>query len=135
MEKTLYNKNGQPVAYVAADYARMIYLWDGEPVAYIYEELHVYGINGQHLGWFKEDVLYTPAGERVGFTSNTCAAAVGKSPQKNKKAHVSEPRPRWKAPPSPQFSFRLAVQDLRDFLKQGRVTFRRAEEAKESTQG
>jgi len=60
MEVTLFDKNGIAVAYITTDYNNSIYLWDGSPVAYLYEGKHVYGINGKHLGWFEEDVLYTP---------------------------------------------------------------------------
>ena len=134
MEKALYNRKGQPVAYIAADYFGTIYLWAGEPVAYLYEEIHVYGITGQHLGWFKDEVLYTPEGARVGFTPSTCPVPIAKSPQKGRKAQISELKPRWKPPPSPEFSYQLASQDLADFLKQGEVRSLRDDRTKESAQ-
>jgi hypothetical protein len=132
METTIYDKNGQPVAYVADDYSRTIYLWDGEPVAYVYEDVHVYGLNGQHLGWFRDDILYNPEGRRVGFTSSTCPVSVWESPRKDKKRRANEMRPRWKAPPSPKFSLLLSDQDLGELLKQGGTTFRPFERAEES---
>ncbi len=56
-EVSLYDKNGCPVAYIADDNSQTIYLWEGEPVAYLYGE-HVYGFNGRHLGWFLEGVIF-----------------------------------------------------------------------------
>lgn len=132
METTIYDKKGEPVAYVADDYRGTIYLWDGEPVAYVYEEVHVYGLNGQHLGWFKDDILYNPDGRRVGFTSSTCPVSVSNLPRKAKKRRASEMRPRWKSPASPKFSLLLSDQDLGELLKQGGTTFRPFEMAEES---
>jgi hypothetical protein len=124
MEKIFYNKNGDPVAYLAMDYEETIYLWDGLPVAYIYEGEHVYGINGRHLGWFKDDILYNHGGERVGFTFTTCPVSVAKPPAKGKKSRKDEMRPRWQKPPLPKLSFSASDQDLADLLKEGQVTLR-----------
>ena len=132
METTIYDKNGQPVAYVADDYSRTIYLWDGEPVAYVYEDVHVYGFNGRHLGWFRDDVLYSPDGTRVGFTSGACPKSISKSSLKTKKGRAGEIRPRWKAPAPPKFSLLLSDQDLRELLKQGGTTLPPVEREKDS---
>jgi 4-fold beta flower protein len=132
MDTTIYDKNGEPVAYVADDYSGTIYLWEGEPVAYVYEEVHVYGFNGRHLGWFRNDVLYSPDGTRVGFTSSTCPISISKSPLKSKRGRAGEIRPRWKAPAPPKFTLRLSDQDLGELLKQGGTTLRPVERAKES---
>ena len=71
MEETLYDKKGDTVAYIATDYHGAIFLWDGQPVAYLYEEDHLYGINGRHLGWFINEIIYDQEGARIGFTSST----------------------------------------------------------------
>ena len=78
MEKTLFNKNGLPTAYITDDYNQDIYLWDGHAVAYIFENEHVYGINGDHLGWFVQEIVFNNYGERVGFTSSTCPVTIAK---------------------------------------------------------
>lgn len=121
MEKTLYDKKGEPVAYIALDYQEAVFLWDGQPVAYVYQEDHLYGINGQHLGWFIDDILYDQEGARVGFTTSTCPVAVGKKGPKGKRAAVPELKPRWAAPPLPKLSFRDAAKGLADFLNEGRA--------------
>jgi len=122
MEKIFYNKDGNAVAYLAADYEGIIYLWDGIPVAYIYEEEHVYGINGRHLGWFMDDILYNHDGERIGFTFTTCPVSVSKRPAKGRKSSKHEIRPRGQKPPLPKLSFSPANQDLADLLREGQVT-------------
>ncbi|MBW1802732.1 MAG: hypothetical protein JRJ85_18600, partial [Deltaproteobacteria bacterium] len=63
MDRSLFDKMGNAVAYLADDYHNTIYLWDGSPVAYLYEEVHIHGFNGRHLGWFMDDILYNDKGE------------------------------------------------------------------------
>ena len=132
MEKTLFNKNGDAVAYVADDYDRTIYLWAGSPVAYLYDDKHVYGINGRHLGWVTDEILYNNSGERIGFTSRTCPVSIAKEPLKTKKQPMHQIRPRWSAPPFPKLIFNFAREDLVDFLKAGEVArFREESSSKE----
>ncbi len=121
MEKTLFNMNGDAIAYITDSYHNAIYLFDGMPVAYLYEEQHIYGINGRHLGRFINEILYNDSGERIGFTSMTCPVATGKEPVKNERRVLDQLRSRWSAPPTPNLSFKFADQELADFLNQGRV--------------
>lgn len=121
MEKTLFNKNGKAVAYIDIDYNNTIYLWEGYPVAYLYNEQHIYGNNGSHLGWFINEILYNNSGERIGFTSKTCPVAITKKPVKTERRSMDKIRSRWRAPAFPRLSFNLADQELRDFLKEGEV--------------
>jgi hypothetical protein len=124
MEKIFYNKEGKAVAYLAEDYRRTIFLLDGSAVAYLFEESHIYGVNGRHLGWFKDEVIYDNDGSRVGFTSSTSPVSIAKTGPKGEKAPVDEIRPRWSAPPFPKLGFQAAGLDLADFLNQGRVSRR-----------
>ena len=72
MEIALFNKNGDAVAYIADDYDRTIYFWDGQQVAYLFNERLIYGTNGKHLGWYIDGVIFNPTGERIGFKASTC---------------------------------------------------------------
>ena len=121
MEKTLFDRNGLPTAYITDDYNRDIYLWNGHAVAYVFENEHVYGVNGIHLGWFVQEIIFNNDGERVGFTSSTCPVNIAKEPNKTKKSPRAEIRPRWKAPSFPHLTFKIASQDLGDFLKCGQA--------------
>ncbi len=134
-EKTLFNKNGDPIAYIADDYNATIFLWDGSAVAYIYEEEYVYGINGRPLGWWIDEILYDGNGDRIAFSSGTCPVAIGKEPPKTKKEPVDELRPRWALPPLPKLRFDFASQDLVDFLKEGQVAKFYEETPPEASQG
>jgi len=121
MEITLYNQNGEAVAYITDDYNQTIYLLDGHSVAYLYEDMHIYGINGHHLGWFVDDIVFDNKGERVGFTRYTCPKLPGKEPVKAERYSRDEIRPRWAAPPYPQLIFDFWVRDFEAFLKGGQT--------------
>ena len=131
MERTLYNKNGDVVAYITDDYYETIYLWEGIPVAYIYQDQHIYGINGRHLGWFIDDIIFNNNGERIGFTRGSCPVFVAREPVKPEKYSRDEIQPKWKAPPLPKLLFDFANEDLVEFLKAGQVSFFSREASKE----
>jgi hypothetical protein len=120
MEKTLFNSNGEPVAYISSDTNRTIYLWDGHPVAYLYS-YHVYGFNGRHLGWLINGIVYDSDGNRIGFTSTACPVAVYKEPGKEKKHPVDKIGPRYEAPPLRELGFNYSTKDFAEFLKDGQV--------------
>ena len=122
MEKALYDKDGFPIAYITDDYHQSVYLWEGDPVAYVFENEHIYGTNGRHLGWFVQGIVYNQNGERIGFTATTCPVSIAKERPKAKKLPRDEFRPRWRSPAFPYLSCRYAAQDLRDFLKEGQVS-------------
>jgi len=61
-EISLFNKDGKAVAYIAVDEGTTIYLWEGEPVAYLESE-NVYGFNGKHLGWFSRGAIINHDGD------------------------------------------------------------------------
>jgi hypothetical protein len=133
MERSLFDKNGNVVAYLTDDYHETIYLWDGSPVAYLYEERKIYGINGRHLGWFIDNIVFNNNGERIGFTSSSCPIPVAKEPIKPEKYPMDEIRPRWAAVPLPRLEFRFADQDLAGFLREGQVIHYREEKSSEDS--
>ena len=119
--KTLFNKRGDPVAYISDDYSETIYLTDGSPVAYLYNQGNVYGLNGRHLGWWIEGIIYNHDGERIGFSSSTCPVPIGREPAKVQRKPMDESRPRWEAPPLPKLSYSFADMDLKNWLREGQV--------------
>jgi hypothetical protein len=121
MERTLFNKDGKAVAYITDDYNKTIYLPDGRPVAYLYEEMHIFGINGRHLGWFVDDLIYDHSGERIGFTSSTCPRPPDKEPVKTEKNYRDEIRPRWATPPFPKLSYDSSKRNFESFLRDGQL--------------
>jgi hypothetical protein len=137
MDRTLFDQNGKPVAYLHTDYHGSIFLWDGNAVAYLDDE-HIFGINGKHLGWLISDVLYTNDGARIGFTSVTCPVPTDREPAKAERRPVDQIQPKWHIPPTPKLMFHLAEQDLETFLKGGAIPPFRPEsrsETHEETEG
>ena len=121
MDRTLFDKNGEARAYLTTDYDQTIYLLNGAPVAYLYEEQHIYGINGRHLGRMINDIIYNDDGQRIAFTASTCPVPTGKEPVKHEKMTKPQLRPRWARPTAPNMSFDFASQDLIEFLMGGQV--------------
>lgn len=121
LHSALFDSKGQPKAYIAEGFESLVCLWDGRVVAYLYEEQHLYGMNGQHLGWFVDEVIYDNLGRRVGFTSKTCPVPVAREPARPKLLPRHEMRPRWSAPPFPYLTQYVAHQDLESFLEAGSV--------------
>jgi len=121
MDRTLFDKNGEARAYLSTDYDQTIYLFDGTPSAYLYEERHIYGMNGRHLGWMINDIIYNNDGQRIAFTVSTCPVPTGKEPVKHEKMAKPQLRPRWAKTTPPNMGFDLASQDLNEFLMAGEV--------------
>jgi len=65
-EISLYDSEGEAVAYIDTDDELNIYLWGGKPVAYL-DGSSIYGFNGKHLGWFKQGIIRDHKGYAVGF--------------------------------------------------------------------
>jgi hypothetical protein len=60
-EVSLFNNDGKAIAYITINDELTIYLWSGEPVAYLEKDTsgghHVYGFNGKHLGWLVKGII------------------------------------------------------------------------------
>jgi hypothetical protein len=121
MDTTIYDKAGNAVAYLTEDFHSTIYLWDGTPVAYLYEEQQIYGINGHHLGWYVDNIVFNNKGERIGFTFDSCPVSVAKQTPKDKQKAKDEIRVRWEPLPKPKLGFNFAEQDLADFFREGEI--------------
>lgn len=68
---SLFNSDGDAIAYIDVEEDLTIYSWGGKPVAYLDSDhdqgFHVYGFNGNHLGWFIDGIVYDHEGDAVGF--------------------------------------------------------------------
>lgn len=83
-EITIFDKQGQAVAYLDTDDEATIFLWSGRPVAYVSLK-SVYGFNGKHLGWLDQGVFYDHAGYCVGFFKNSTLTLTQLEPLKSTK--------------------------------------------------
>ena len=92
----------------------------------------MYGFNGRHLGWFRDEILFTHGGERVGFLYTTCPVSILQAPAKGKRIPLDEMKPRWGAPIIPKLAFKVAAEDLGEFLRQGLAVRYRPKSSTES---
>lgn len=112
VEFSFFEPSGKPVAYLAPSEEMSIYLWSGEPVAYIDVEKqdgpHVYGYNGEHLGWFEKGAIFNKDG-KVACASKEMLTRADYEPYKSYKeykpyrSYQSRPprKPRFSLSPSP----------------------------------
>jgi hypothetical protein len=117
MEITLYNKNGQPTAYIATD-KETIYLWNGKAAAYIQDD-KVWGFNGRQLGWIKNGVIYTHDGAKIGFRADKCPVTRCTSPVKCIKQERREKGLRQVARIHPVLQVGYSEESLAGFLEKG----------------
>lgn len=57
---TLYDMDGEAAAYIDTEDRNTIYLWSGEPAAYVLKRgsiPEIFGFNGRHLGWLEKGIL------------------------------------------------------------------------------
>ncbi|MEG2803801.1 4-fold beta flower protein [Stenotrophomonas sp.] len=69
LQLSLYDRGGRAVAYIDTDSAMSIYLWQGQPVAYL-DNQAIYGFNGRHLGWFIDGAFLDRDGHVVGVAED-----------------------------------------------------------------
>ncbi len=119
MSITFFNKRGTPIAYTEDNCN--IFLFGGEPVAYIYGN-SVYHYNGKHLGFFKDGWIRDNRGFCVLFSRDArdgpkhYTKDIG--PVKSKKQEI----PRM-APRSSEKNMLLIIQEwsklsFKDFFNQ-----------------
>ncbi len=73
MELVFYDKDGTPTAYTYGD---DIYLFNGKPVAYIYNSSYIYSIRGKHLGFLDNGFIIDLDGYYAFFTDNSVGGIV-----------------------------------------------------------
>jgi hypothetical protein len=115
---SLFDQRGRAVAYVAAD--GTIYLWSGEPVAYLVREskanAHIYDFDGDHLGWFAKGVVHDHDGDAVGATRAALRTQPELEPLKGVKSLKPLKGLRELAPLRPLFSLQWSETPLKTFL-------------------
>ena len=89
-EITLFNSSGTPTAYIdTEDEDLTIYMWNGLPVAYLTTAedngYHIYGFNGNHLGWLENGIIRSHSGYAMGFRKGAIEMYTSYEPYKGYK--------------------------------------------------
>lgn len=118
-ELILYNSTGHPTAYIASRNPKIVFLWSGEPVAYLAGQL-LYGFNGHQPGMVPQRNREGPEGPRRRLHQNRPAHHPKNAPVRGPK----RPRPvkTVRQPPKlrPPDSVIPSPVPLEEFLKAGR---------------
>jgi hypothetical protein len=125
-EITLFDSQGEAVAYVSPDDENNIYLWSGKPVAYLKREgreVHVYGFNGKHLGWFVGGIIRDHEGNGVGFIQGAVTTLTKLEPLKSLKALAPLKNLAELPPLQPLWTNKFSGVPLRLFLIDGSEHF------------
>ena len=117
-EVALFDGYGDAVAYVVTDDDFTIYLWEGEPVAYLVDD-SVYGFNGEHLAWYKDGVFYDHDGFAMGFVEGAVNIQTNLKPLKGLKSLKSLKSLKELKPLKPSFRSQWSKYPLGLVLKTG----------------
>jgi hypothetical protein len=122
-EVTLFDKDGNPVAYIdTADNYLPIYLWDGTPAAYLFNnriDFDVYGFNGKHLGWYVGGVIRDHDGNVIGARKDAFSGLTRFEPLKSLKKLKPLQQLRQLSPLRPLMTIYWSNENFRMFLLGG----------------
>ena len=121
-EVSLFNSNGQAVAYIDTDQDKSIYLWQGKPVAYLDGE-NIYGFNGKHLGWMDNGIVRDHDGNGVGFIQGAVNIVTQMEPLKGLEQLEPLKGLEELQPLKPLYTDRWSSITLESFLALGRVSY------------
>lgn len=66
---SLYDSEGEAVAYINFSEDATIFFWDGKPAAFLEkdeDDICIFGFNGTFLGWYESGIIYDKKGYPVG---------------------------------------------------------------------
>lgn len=122
-EITLFNSDGEPVAYIDTSDDLTIYMWDGNPVAYLTSAnkgFNIYGFNGRHLGWFDDGLVINHDGYVVGFQKGAVNKYTKYEPYKSYKKYKPYKKYKQSAPYRPTNKQKFSTETLSLFLMRGK---------------
>lgn len=115
----LLDKEGNWIAYIDTNRDSTIFLWSGEPVAYLYpsgSSILLYSFAGQHLGWYESGILRDLDGDAVGSRSGVLTTPTRVKPVKGIQRTLPVKGVRQVARIRPIFSNYYSNQPLDRFL-------------------
>jgi hypothetical protein len=118
-EIALFNSDGTAIAYIDTDDEMTIYMWNGEPVAYL-EKDSIYGFNGDHLGWFERGIIRDHYGYAVGCIKDAVSMPYKLEPLKGLKKLKPLKSLKKLEPLKPLYIDKWSTTSLSLFLAAGR---------------
>ncbi|MBB4804921.1 hypothetical protein HNP38_000193 [Chryseobacterium defluvii] len=118
-EISLFNSEGAPIAYMDTDDDDMtIYLWNGNPVAYLSGD-NIYGFNGKHLGWWIKGIVRDHKGDSIGALKSAFIGYTEYEPYKEYKKYKPYKSFKEYPPYRPYWSNYWSDNSFKIFLLQG----------------
>ena len=114
------NCEGEWSVYIDIANDNNIYSWDGEPLAYVDEDLNIYGFNGKYLGWLENQVMYDTDGEPFACTENAYTGYAPYKPYKRYQKYAPYKSYKQYAKYRPYKKNRFSGVDAVLYLSQGR---------------
>jgi len=105
-QTSLFDSEGEAIAYIDYEEDATIFMWDGTPVAFLENDGSgncVFGFNGKFLGWYENGIIYNEEGYLVGAKEGAVNIRTQREPRKSRQLRVPrKPRtprvqrtPRW----------------------------------------
>lgn len=109
----LYSSTSQATAYIDWNDGMTIFMWGGQPVAYLYStgatgSWQVFSFSGSFLGWFEQEILWDRNGDAVLATAAALMGPVRPAPVRGIKGLKPLKGIRSLVPLKPLFSYRFA---------------------------
>lgn len=111
----LFDSQRKAVAYLEPDDDDTIYLWSGEPVAYLVDE-SIYAFNGRHLGWYRNGVVLDHDGNVVASSAIAFRKAVKPASARATKEATPPKAPRQSEPLTPSLGTSWSDVSAHDFF-------------------
>jgi hypothetical protein len=70
---SIFDSEGEAIAYIDYEKEATIFLWDGTPAAFLEKDgnkMCVWGFNSSFLGWYEDGIVYDKKGYAVGARKN-----------------------------------------------------------------
>ena len=119
MQETLFDHDGNAIAYLDYDDDNTIFLWNGKPVAYLENDNTIYGFNGKHLGWYEKGIMWNLNGERNGYNKTALPVYAKYEPYKSYKNYKPYKSYKQYAKYKPYYKLGRSNESLSQFLMNG----------------
>lgn len=117
-EISLFDSRGAATAYISETQGRVIFLWDGQPVAYLDSD-DVYGFNGKHLGWWANGAVHDHVGAVACVIKSRYGGSTSYEPYKGYRSYQPYRAYKEYAPNRPSWSNQFSTTPCERLLETG----------------
>jgi len=122
-ELTLFDSEGEAIAYIDYSEDETIFLWNGNPVAFLENDggdIYVFGFNGNFLGWYVNGIIYDKSGNPVGAKKGAVNMRLQRESRKSRQYRIPRKPRTPRTPRTPRWSRSWSSISLTNFLYSGK---------------